>query len=526
VSRRAQCQAPNPLWLVLVIACGPPAQQPAFGPIAQVLSLDRPANPSIGLVRILHLRTTTPCEVELQVDGGPRVRVPGHRTDHELPLYGLRPDAEQRVQLTLIDEAGARWPGPARLFRTDPLPPRFPQLEVLVHDRAAMEPGYTLFDIKSPTGDAYFLVALDRNLEVVWYHLPPRSVGDVRRTPDGHLWGLAGVGAFERDLMGVEHRAYGSDEGLIPLPVPALHHEIFVLPNQRGFLSLNSGIGAVGGYPYSYDTPHVLGPADIIDHRAVHIGLDGELIRTVQFSDILDPSRIGFDSLNGSASGYDWAHANGVVEDESGRWILSARHQDALVAVRPDNGIDWILGHHGGWADRHRALLLEPVGEPFSWPFHAHAPEWSDGTLILFDNGNWRASPYDPPSTARHAPYSRVVAYAIDEEARTVRELWSFRDTVTGSLFSPALGDADRMPHTGHILATFGFLDGEALVPNADHGLGRKSVRLIEFDPATGSTLMDVRLFGWLDEEPEGFKTYRAERVPSLYPDDHLITFP
>jgi hypothetical protein len=52
---------------------------------------------------------------------------------------------------------------------TPPLPDDFPPLQVLVSIPEAMEPGFTLFNIRPAVGDSRMLVIVDELGDVVWY---------------------------------------------------------------------------------------------------------------------------------------------------------------------------------------------------------------------------------------------------------------------------------------------------------------------------------------------------------------------
>jgi len=94
-------------------------------------------------------------------------------------------------------------------------------------------------------------------------------------------------------------------------------------------------------------------------------------------------------SLNSATLGVDWAHSNAVViEPVTGDRIVSARHQGAVVRFGADDTIKWILADPGGWGPTWTDALLTPVGEPFEWPHHQHAPMLhpsGDGRLVAAD---------------------------------------------------------------------------------------------------------------------------------------------
>lgn len=90
------------------------------------------------------------------------------------------------------------------------------------------------------------------------------------------------------------------------------------------------------------------------------------------------------------------------------------------------------------------------------WPFHQHAAEVTQsGSVLIFDNGNFRALPPQTPMAGSEA-YSRAVEYMIDAQAKTVAQIWSYGGPGEDAFFSPFISEADRLPVTGNVLITDG----------------------------------------------------------------------
>ena len=198
----------------------------------------------------------------------------------------------------------------------------------------------------------------------------------------------------------------------------------------------------------------------------VQFARDGSVVGEWSLADMLDTRRIGYDAVEHDSKWdhlfgqdtHDWTHANAVFYDEATDGILvSTRHQDAVVRFdRATGEPTWILGPRKNWGPEYRHLLLEPIGpEPFIWNYHQHAVNVTDeGTVLVFDNGNNRASPYDwqlPDELNR----SRAVEFRIDPVAMTVEKVWSYGEVREPALFGNGQGLAEWQPNTGNVLILF-----------------------------------------------------------------------
>lgn len=503
--------------LVLLVGCTPtdPDTRQGDDAFADGPTLTRPG-PHIGGVRVLTLSLIAPGTVQARVKGSPAVWTSPEDTDHSLVLAGLPVDELLQVEIT-AEVAGIRSQRTLEIDTLDEWPSPRPRFEVLAHDPDRVEPGFTLLTTARPDTGVGVAWVLDPDLRPVWWLANPFTFGDARISPRGTLL-LTTWDALEVDWDGTLLRRWATRNPSpddIPLPIGAVHHELYPLDGDR-FLTLGLAPATAPSYPRDLDQLDDLAEdVPIVDTPVVEFSGEGEILRSVALADVLDTARVGFFSLDRVArGGFDWVHGNGVIEDpRDGRWIVSSRHQSAVFKLDPDTGeLLWILGDPAGWSDDFAPLLLQADRDDL-WPYAQHAPELQkDGTLVLFDNGNHGGTPYTAP---RRPEGSRVVAYEIDEEARTVRERWS----MSHGLFSSALGDADVQPQTGNVLAVYGFLRGDEDGLNADHGRGRRSTRIIESHPdAPDERFLDLRIWGPKAKAPLGWSVYRAERLPTFPP--------
>jgi hypothetical protein len=233
---------------------------------------------------------------------------------------------------------------------------------------------------------------------------------------------------------------------------------------------------------------------------------------------MLDPRRGGYGLFNNSQTLTDWSHSNAVLHDpRDDSIIVSVRNQDAVIKFGRTTGeLEWILGPHDGWGPEFQQYLLTPVGEDFEWPYHTHAPMiLPNGNLMVHDNGNFRARPFDPP-LANSENYTRgAVEFAINEETMEVSQVWQYGKDAEEILYTPIVGDADAQPLTDNVLMTFGspsFVNGEQQSPPRS--------RIIEVNRA-GEVVFDLEV---ASSDGNRAIVYRAERIPSMYGPEYTVT--
>ncbi len=493
----------------------------------------RNPNPAVPLAAIIEFITSLPVKVTIAAtdDASTRILMSGksYSTRYSLPVLGLRPGVTTSIDIVATDESGneMQWRGAG--FRTDPLPPDFPRIETTVLNPERMEPGVTLFDpIRLGPGSSGFglVVAVNEWGEPIWYYRSSESISDARRMDNGNLLLLGTTGAIEIDMLGnTIDRWYPDARGNVntagkPVEDDTFHHEIYET-RLGDFFVLSTELRRVAGYPTSdtnIDAPRAA--ANVVGDVITEFAYDGSILHSWHLLDLLDPLRIGFDSLGTTrnvtypeAPGgtRDWSHGNAVIEDKrDGSIIVSTRHQDAIVKIdRKTGGLVWILGTPDGWNAPWDRCLLKPVGA-LEWPYHQHAPEITpQGTILVFDNGNFRHRPFDGLSDQN---YSRAVEYSVNEQDMTVSQVWSYGGPGSEMFFSSALGDADWLPATGNVLIT----DGARVSPGPP---ATQWARIVEVT----HTPLPEKVFELIVRDApgaavSGWSLYRSERLPSLYP--------
>ena len=480
-----------PWWAALAIAlvaiCPKLVGKPAF--LTQPTIQPNP-NPAVPLAAIISFEATEPVQTTLWItDGGRKWSLdypPDRDPSKGLPVVGMKYGKSHRIGIRIANSSGESVESSVPLEYSTPERPDdrtlIPPVRVMVNDHKRMEPGYTLLSLRRVLprlqgerrrrmGATFgLLAAIDHDGEIVWSYQSDARISDVEPLRNGNfVFVTTDNRATEIDLLGnrVGHwyaadRPRGETDG-IPIPTLTMHHEIDELSNGN-LIVMGTEIREYDDWYTSETDPaaprnreRVMG--DVI----VEFTRSGEVVWVWKALDHLDPYRIGYETFTnywinrGFPGARDWSHGNGFFHDErDDSLLISFRMQDAVVKVDRKTGeIVWILGNHSGWPPHLQPKLLTPEGE-MSWFYHQHMPQiTSDGNLLLFDNRTFSASPFAPPLRPAQT-WTRAVKYAINEETRSVRQLWTSQGPAPDRLMTFAMGEADAMPTTGNVLLFYG----------------------------------------------------------------------
>jgi arylsulfate sulfotransferase len=521
-------------------------------------------NGTTPLAGLVQLTADQPVRVTLDINDGQNSRTVDFADfgeDLSLPLLGLKPDRTYTVRVKLTDRNNHQTMlEPTLRAVTAPLPDDFPDIQLNVSKPELMEPGYTMmarfiragsdseitllglstglresqltkwfcrfinwasvcgaasdFNLDSDSRSTYTII-VDEKGEVVWYS----TLGGINnyQLEDGTLLYRLKNDVINIDLLGNElSRVTMKDPG------SGLTHDFY--PSSDGtYLSITIQPIIIEDFPGSVTNPDAREKdAAVEDNPVVEFNHDGNLLHAWPMKEMLDTNRIGYDARARRPLGYDWVHGNAVIDDpRDDSIIVSFRHQDALVKFTRAGKLKWILGTHANWPAAFQPYLLKPVGEPFEWQYHQHSPAITPaGTILVYDNGNHRASPFDgKPKLTGLQNYSRAVEYAVDEQKMEVRQVWEYGENIPERLYTAHIGDANWMKSTGNVLITFGGTSVTGGVPNAELGLGDISTRIIEVTHTTPA----IKVFDLLVYDPTPharMQVFRSERIPDLYPVD------
>jgi arylsulfate sulfotransferase len=532
-----------PLAILALLALGC-AGKPRVGAVDLAVA----PNPEAPLTARLRFTTDRPARTRLVIDDGERrteaLAEKDYATDHEVMVLGLRAGRRHRVAISVEDEAGNVGTAPAVEVATAPLPADFPEVEVLTRNAERMEPGVTVLSLIRWSGvkpDAKWgaLVAYDAEGDVVWYYKGADFLDEARPLPNGHLLTLYSDEGqmLEMDMLGTIARRWHTTgipkEGVpstsIAVDADTFHHDVCRTPSGN-LLVLSSEVRRFDDYPSSETDPRApRRPTNVVGDVLLELTPEGKVVGRHRFLDLLDPYLLGYDSLD---TGFwlevydqyeddparDWAHANSLHCESDDRALVSFNHLSALVALDLRKGaIEWLFSEPTGWKEPWSSKLLA-AGEGFEWPYYFHAvTRTRRGTLLLFDNGIARARPFRPRVPAAEA-WSRAVELAVDEQARTVSQVWSYGGPGADRFLTPFLSEADELPTTGNILITDGgHVRGADGADTDEVAGGHHWGRVLEVTHSEPpEKVWELRI----DNPDSGWAIYRGERLPSLYPSE------
>ncbi|HZD77773.1 MAG TPA: aryl-sulfate sulfotransferase [Acidobacteriaceae bacterium] len=430
-------------------------------------------------------------------------------------VAGMKPNTTYHMRATANYEDGSSHVDDDHVFTTGSLPPGLiPRYTVTATPGLTPQPGIEFIDtLQGATASTAYATDLAGN--VIWFYpftdtQPLIILYPVKLLPNGHFMGLISPNSIgpltapippgtlneirEFDLVGnlVRHLTMTDLNARLAaagfnVTLQLFHHDFAPLPNGHILVIANTlkSFTNLTGIP---GTTQVLGDVVVdLDENFNPVFLWNEF-------DHLDVNRHPFMFP-------DWTHSNAIAySPDDGNFLISIRHQSWIIKVDYRNGagtgnIIWKLGQAGDFT-------LQGGVDPTDWFYAQHDVNFvSPNTtgsfqLAIMDNGDTRIFPSGLVCNAPGAPacYSTVPVMQVDENAKTASFL--FHQILPPNLYNIFAGDTRVQPNTNieYNLA----------------GVGANSYVMEVTPTATPQTVWQM--------EVTGTNTYRAYRMPSLYP--------
>ena len=497
-------------------------------------------NPAAPLAAILEFATDMPAVATVEVDDGVRrwtLPEAAAATEHRIPVVGLRPGATHRVSVAATGEDGDSITSKGLEVTAPTLADDMPPIEVTTCIPEKREPGAMMFNIRySPASEHLpgfgLLVAVDRDGEIVWTYRKDEAIGDCRRLQNGNVMYVADGRICEIDLLGNTVGEWYAVErwkdktppsGAIPVDVGMFHHAAIELPSGN-FLACSMEIREIAGFPATEDDPDGgTETARVVGDVIVEFQRDGTVVRDYKLLDLLDPHRVCYGSRaaywirRGYPDTCDWSHVNALAYDPSDdSFVASVRHQDCMIKIDRQSGeLVWILGTHANWKAPWADKLLAPA-DGLDWQFHQHdCTVTGPGRVMCFDNGNFRATPFDPKiEDAKN--HSRAVEFAVDADGQTAGQVWAYGDG-TDRCYSTYQSGAYRLPATGNTFINYGGVCSIDGVPSTKINEGHCRARLIEVTAGDAPEIVfELIVNDTSPEKPIAWSSFRAEHFPEF----------
>ncbi|MBR3162439.1 MAG: aryl-sulfate sulfotransferase [Bacilli bacterium] len=368
--------------------------------------------------------------------------------EHYLPIYGLYPDKENEIIIEYKDK-NKRINKKIKI-KTNKLPKDF------------IKPTSVVFDKKELSNDLYFYTpsskgytcAYDTNGDVRWY-LSNYALWENTRLKNGHMLISTErlinppyymTGLYEIDLLGKIYQEYSLKGGY--------HHDYYELPSGNILVAsddFNNDDGTIEDYIVELDRN------------------TGKEVKTWDLKNILDMKNTG----NENWESYDWFHNNSVWYDKKTKSItLSGRHEDAVINIDYKTGkLNWIIGDKTNWSKKYQKYFFKPINDNFEWQWSQHAAMITpEGYIFLFDNGNNKSKNKEKYVNAKDS-YSRGVIYKIDNNKKTIEQIWEYGKELGSKFYSPYISDVDYIGKNHYIVHSGGIVYKNGEIQNQPAGL-------------------------------------------------------
>ena len=471
------------------------------------------------LTALISLETNKACSVSYMVQGIDPIgqQFKEQKLSHKIPILGLYPDTLNEILLTISFEDEIK--KETIKIKTQKLQDKFPDIKIDKLDRDRMITGLHACDIHYANHGKFNSIPMifdDKGI-IRWYldlSFNGKMIGPFQRLKNGNIGVVARHTIFEFDMLGKELNRINLDQNY------GMHHDLVEMPNGDFLLPVGKRDAFI-----NLDGEKVWSDSDcliLFDRNS------SKIIKEWDVAKYLDVTRNDINVIRKN----DWFHMNALVFDERDSSLLISGKNQGLIKVTWEDELSWILAPKQNWGKSGR-LSNGPETKPylltaidknekpyssdiqlgvksasdFDFSWGQHSPSLlKNGNIMVFDNGAIRNYSNGPT-------YSRAVEYKIDEENKSVQQIWEYGKNRGAEFHSAIVSDVDFLDESDHVLITSGFI----LTGDTHSG------KIVEVDYKTGKEVFEATLFF---KSINGNKTiswgqmdilYRSERMALVY---------
>jgi len=352
--------------------------------------------------------------VEVSAHASLQIEIDGAEVVSGVPvaLPNVAPGSEFTIEV-------ANQAGDARTYQVSYLPADFPNFSVTARDSTASpDPIY----LSTRSHGSYYVVKLDNNGVPLFYRKTEQLSFDFKKHPTGEVSYAEFAPGTTRATQVVLDEDYTEVDRVTTVGlVDTDEHEFVIRPNGNYIVLAYEAV-------VRDLTEFGLGPAEKLrDGIWQELSPDHEVLFQWNSWDHM----VFDETVYLERDARDYSHMNSLFVDDDGNWIVSSRGMAQILKIdRATGDVIWKLGGvqnqftfindpFGGLCGQHTASILE------------------NGHLLLFDNGQ-----YCYPEMPERGELTRIVEYAIDEDAMTAELVWSYSKE---GAYTQSQGSAQRL---------------------------------------------------------------------------------
>jgi len=373
---------------------------------------------------------------------------------HDVSVLGLYAAFDNTVELIFRDAAGTELGRKSYTIKTSAVPYAvFPSITIDTKKEGMMAAGMTLVSYFGYSGNQFpqYPFIFDAFGDIRWYldfrtHPVLNNLfydDGMERLQNGNLYfgDISSNAIYEMDFQGKTINTWS-------FPGYQFHHNVQEKPNGNFLVTVTKqGSSTTEDQIIEIDR----NSKQIITTWDLRVSLQDT--RQILTSDLVD-----------------WIHINAVVYDPSDNTIVVSGRTQALVKLDQDNNVVWIMGPHKGWGTAGNGAdlntyLLEPLDQndqpivdqsvldgdsnhpDFEWNWYQHAPLiMPNGHVMVFDNGG------DNRNFSGAGQYSRAVEFEVNNENKTVKQIWKYGENRGPATFAHIVSDVDFLSDDNHVI--------------------------------------------------------------------------